>query len=262
MKPRASLLDLLAIGLLLALFATQAHAQTAAPPPAPPAPVVTDAGDGCVIDLPANWTRSGELVTQQGFLRRADATLVATFHPIGSRPTDLPFALLEQFRTLQNPTQAEQAEAAEMVRSYYLTAIRPPSKADRSAGWKRATVTPVVHDYRNRRFSFRATVHYDVGGDYHVEVAGAFGLRGAAVISTWYDDATKVTHGKEIASIPASLRLAAGTPPLSPGQRLKRVAQVAGVVLIVLVAGVQAFVLIRERRQRRQEELALEQGLP
>ena len=171
MHTRATFLRLLVLTLLCCAALRPAAAQTTPPP----GPAATDIGNGCVIDLPAGWKAAAGLAVDQAFLQRSGALLLAAYHPEGSRPTDLPYALVEHFAASKNVTNAEQDQIAEIVRSYYTTAVRPPSKADRSAGWKRATVTPVVHDYRNRRFSFRATIQYEVGGTHHVEVACAFG---------------------------------------------------------------------------------------
>lgn len=251
---------LLALTVLLSLLTNfRAVSQTPAPPTTAPVPM--ELSERVIADMPPDWVRTPEFVRRNGFLEHTGSSLVSTFFRQGARPTDLPYLTLEYFRQNRNPTQAEQEEAAEIVRSYYLTAIRPPSKADRAAGWKRATVTPIVYDFVKGTFNFHATIYFDSGGDYQVDVSGIYDQDNTVVLSAWSDASSKA-DAPVLAAILDSVRYRVPVAPtLSFQEQLVHLAKIAGVLLILLVVGIQLYVFVRERQQRRGDALAVERML-
>lgn len=221
--------------------------------------------DGTVVlDVPAGWVKSSDLATSSGFRARPDATLVASFHPDGARPTDLPYALLEHFSdAVPATTLTNMGASADFVAAYYATALDPPSKADRAGTWKDATVSKPILDLTHRYFTFRATIRYEggIGGKatYYVSVVGHWEGSAMTVLSTWSDDDARTKHGAAINLLSTNAmhdNTAAAVPVVSFEQRAVQLAKISGVLLILFIVGVQVFVIVKERRQRRAEELA------
>lgn len=213
-----------------------------------------DLGDGFVMEIPADWVATTRAALSAAFATRAGATLTDAFHPPGSRPTDLPYATVEQLRYagLRNPTATQQRELADQILTYYQTAFNPPSRADRPPSFKSAIVSPLVFDSINRRFHFSVVAKYDLIPDRTIDVAGCFGPSGFTIVTVWCEADDRTTHLPAIVAMRDSIRL--GTPvvkPATPGVILKRTAQIGGVLLIVVVVGVQVLVIWRERQQRR-----------
>ena len=119
-----------------------------------------EVGNGFLLDIPVNWLRTQQALLSTAFTKRSGSTLIDSFHLQGSRPTDIPYATLEQlgYGGLVNPTLTQQQQLAQQVATYYATAFNAPSNANRPPLFKSAKVTPVVFDSANRRFSFSVVV--------------------------------------------------------------------------------------------------------
>lgn len=239
--------------LLIAALAAAAAAQTTLP-------ATPDAA--LVVDLPAGWVKSSDAATLAGFRPRPGAVLKASFHPEGSRPTVVPYAVLEEIPAPADARKNGVFAAGEVVASYFRGAIDPPSRADRPGTWKSARVSKVSYEYDE--FSLYASIEY-VGGingntTYYVSVIGHYDPDGTTVFTTWTDEAGRTAHGPALQALTAKgLHPNIPPPPLRQAivtaqERLVRIAKISGVLLILFVVGVQIFVLVRERKQRQAEE--------
>ena len=224
-----------------------------------------DDPDASVV-LPKGWIAATGVTTTAGFRGRGDATLLSVFYPEGNRPTDVPFALLERFMT--SPQTDTIDETADRVAIFYKTAIASPSKADRVGTWKSAQVTKPEIDRRRGIFTFNATVNFEGGINakttYYVTIVGHFGKLATMTLGTWADDNARTAHPAALDALATGgiqLVGAAAKPGMSFQEKLVRTAKISGAVLILLVVGVQVFVLVRERRQRHAEEAALHERL-
>ncbi|RYG87464.1 hypothetical protein EON77_02110 [bacterium] len=205
------------------------------------------------VDLPADWRRGDARLAGQAFNTYVSRGVVDAIHPVGSRMTDLPYGVVDvTTRYAGVPTPAMQDDYAATLAEGYGSAINPPSKSDRPPSWKRSKVSSVRHDYTNRRFEFDATVTYDFVGDLHVRVVGVFNAKDFAVLTLWSDDAYDKARGGELDAIRRSFRFAlAATPPPSMKEAfLSKTRWLMGFV-IAAVVGLQVWVLVRERRERR-----------
>lgn len=243
--------------LLLHLFAALASGQATRS-----SMVATNLGQGFMIDIPGDWTITGRGVLNQAFAQRSSAYLSDVLHLKDARPTDLPYATVEQigYRGMTSPTATQQQQLAQMVADYYATAFSPPSKADRPPLFKSATVSPVVYDASNRRFTFSVVVKYDLIGEQHVDVAGCFGTTLFVVTSIWTDGDYYDANRPALIAMRDSLRL--GSPPArdAAGAAFKRTAQVVTGVVVLALVGVQVMVVLKQPRERRAEAQRLLSG--
>lgn len=243
-------------GTSLMLFAVLMLASVAASPATRPTLVSTNLGQGFMIDIPSDWTMAGRSVIGQAFAQRSGSYLSDVLHLKGARPTDLPYATVEQigYSGMINPPATQQHQLAQMVADYYATAFTPPSKADRPPLFKSATVTPVAFDPVSRRFTFGVTVKYDLIGDQRVEVAGCFGTTMFVVTSIWTDADYYDANRPALLAMRDSLRL--GTPPAQAAASvvLKRTAQIGVAALVLALVAVQVMILLKNRREKRLAE--------
>lgn len=249
--------------LLVVAIASQAFAARGTAP----STIKADAAGNVMLDLPDGWIKSSDAATLAGFKGRTDSELIATFHPEGSRPTDMPYALLERLMGTSGGVFKNPYQAADVAAAYYTSAIDPPSKADRAGTWKSSTVSKPV--WNGTFFSFRATIRYEGGingnATYYVNVLGSYVDEQALLLSTWADDEARASHTAALNAFADNALhppIAKTAPTVSFQERLTRMAKIAGVILILFVIGVQLFVLLRERKQRRAEELAMNELLP
>jgi hypothetical protein len=218
------------------------------------------------VVLPKGWIPANGVTMNAGFRGRGDASLLTVFYSEGNRPTDVPFALLERFMT--SPQRDTIDETADRVAIYYQTAVASPSKADRIGTWKSAQVSTPVIDRRRGVFTFRATINFEGGINakttYYVTVVGHFGEFATMTLSTWSDDDARAAHTAALNALATGgiqLTGAAAKPDMSFQEKLVWTAKVAGVILILLVIGLQVFVIVRERRQRQADEAAFREPL-
>ncbi len=211
---------------------------------------------GFMIDVPADWTSSGGIAAQ-GFARRAGAHLSDILHPKGSRPTDMPYATVEQvgYTGFVNPTATQQQQMAQQVADYYATAFNPPSKADRPPMFKSASVSPVSYDPLTRRFTFSVVAKYDMLPNRHIEVSGIFTPTMFCLVAIWSEADYYDANRPAILAMRDSLRT--GTPP-APAQVVgvvfKRTAQFGVAAVVLALVAVQVYILLKSRRERRAEE--------
>lgn len=207
------------------------------------------------VDVPADWQRGDERLVGQAFAPVLGRVLISSIHPAGSRMADRPYGVVDVTSPYQGlPTIAMQNEWAEMIAGGYASAINPPSKSDRPPSWKKSKVSPVRHDYVNGRFEFDATITYDFIGDLHVRVAGAFNDKHFGTLTLWSDAAYDEKHAAELDAIQRSFRFSSGgASPVALSMKEKFLSRTRWVVgfLIAGVVGLQIWVLVRERRERR-----------
>lgn len=252
---------ILNIFLLVLAIAHVASAQTTQP---------ANADASLIVAMPKGWVKSSDLSTMAGLRHKSDSTLIATFHPEGSRPTDLPYALLESIPAPTNASVNGLTASGDRLAAYFSAAIDPPSKADRPGTWKSAIVSKPQYFIANAFFTFRATIKYEGGINgnvtYFVSVIGNFTPEKTTLLTIWTDDAGRSTQGEAIELLAAkglreNIPAANVPPPVSIRQRMTTIAKISGILLILFVVGVQLLVVWRERRQRRAEELAWREPL-
>lgn len=243
---------------LMVIWATLVSPQRSFGQTTQPAMSTTALMKGFLIDIPADWRPVPRELLSPAYSNRAGAAVNHAFHLAGSRPTDLPYATVEYLwygGGMTNPTATQQAQLAQQVAAYYSTAFNPPSKADRPPLFKKATVTPVSFDPANRRFTFSVVAKYDMLPDVHVEVSGCFGNDMFTICSIWSDDTYHDANKSKLLAMRDSIRLGTKPVPMNQaGAMFKRTAQVAGAVAVLALVGIQVWVLLKNRRERRAEE--------
>jgi hypothetical protein len=219
------------------------------------------------FELPAGWVRTSDLATSQGFRPGVAGKIVSTFHPEGSRPTDLPYAVIEHIGKEPVYANVSMYYTVPRVAGRYAQAMDPPSKADRAGTWKSARVT--TPQWSGNNFTFRVAIDY-VGGisgnkTYYVSVIGHFEDEGTTILSTWTDSDARTAHRVALDALSSNGIRAVDpkrrVPHVSFQERLVSTAKISGVILILFVVGVQLWVIVRERRQRQAEEAAWREPL-
>jgi hypothetical protein len=230
-------------------FASAASAQT--PPPGRPL------AEPLAIDLAPGWIVGDRALANQAFTTRMGTGLADVLHPLGSRMSDSPYALIdfEHWRTPGLPNGNQQRTMADAVAGYFKTPLSPPSKAERSPAWKKGKVGTIAYDPANNRFRFDATITFDFDGDRHVNVQGLFHPKGLYVLAVWSDDAYHQQHGPALAAMRDSFRFTTGNVnPIESAKQsfLSKTRWFVGFIVVAVVAA-QVVILVRERRQRRAE---------
>jgi hypothetical protein len=243
---------------LVLLLTTVIAANSARAQTSQPTFTTIDLGHGFLIEVPTNWSRAPQAILPSAFNPRAGAAVSDVFHLTGSRPTDLPYATMEIIDYgggFSNPTATQQQQLAQQVADYYATAFNPPSRADRPPLFKSAKVTPVTVDTANSRFTFSVIVKYDMIGEQHIDVSGAFGPSLMMLSSIWSDGTYYDANKPSVIAMRDSLRLGSvAKAPMKAGAIIKLTVQAAGVLVILALVIVQAYVLLKARRDRRAEE--------
>ena len=205
------------------------------------------------LETPSDWLLSPDMIARQGFFTRPGTTFDHALHPSGSRVSDLPYALVERAGGMSGiPNASQMNGVAQQVTANFAKALSPPSKADRPPAWTRSTVSPVRVDARNARFEFEATLSYDSGGDRIVRVAGLFGPTELVTLTIWSDAPYADAHANELGAMQSSFRFAApAPPPRTMADAFLSKARWLMAFVILGIVGLQIFVLVRERRERR-----------